>query len=87
MKKTVTATNLMPKYVSRFECIGGDCEDTCTQYRRKIHPFGDLSRMTLNLSCPEHVLWSLLAEDAFDFTSQDHPVRERGPVTGNGSCT
>lgn len=29
MKKMVTDTMLMPAYVSRFSCIGGDCEDTC----------------------------------------------------------
>lgn len=29
MKKTVTASMLMPTYVSRFTCIGSDCEDTC----------------------------------------------------------
>lgn len=29
MKKMVTDTMLMPTYVSRFSCIGGDCEDTC----------------------------------------------------------
>ena len=29
MKKFVTDTMLMPTYVSRFSCIGGDCEDTC----------------------------------------------------------
>ncbi|MFZ1375560.1 MAG: flagellin lysine-N-methylase [Geothrix sp.] len=29
MKKMVTDTMLMPAYVSRFACIGGDCEDTC----------------------------------------------------------
>jgi lysine-N-methylase len=29
VKKVITADTLMPKYVSRFSCIGGDCEDTC----------------------------------------------------------
>ncbi len=29
MKKMVTDIMLMPTYVSRFTCIGGDCEDTC----------------------------------------------------------
>lgn len=29
MKKMVTDAILMPAYVSRFTCIGGDCEDTC----------------------------------------------------------
>lgn len=29
MKMMVTDTMLMPTYVSRFSCIGGDCEDTC----------------------------------------------------------
>jgi len=29
VKKMVTDTMLMPTYVSRFSCIGGDCEDTC----------------------------------------------------------
>jgi len=29
MSLTVTDTMLMPTYVSRFTCIGGDCEDTC----------------------------------------------------------
>jgi lysine-N-methylase len=29
MKKKVSDTMLMPTYVSRFSCIGGDCEDTC----------------------------------------------------------
>lgn len=28
MKQTVTATTLMPKYFSRFECLGGDVEGT-----------------------------------------------------------
>jgi lysine-N-methylase len=29
MKKKLQDTMLMPTYVSRFSCIGGDCEDTC----------------------------------------------------------
>ncbi|MDP2876916.1 MAG: hypothetical protein Q8O00_12085 [Holophaga sp.] len=29
MKKLITDTMLMPSYVSRFSCIGGDGEDTC----------------------------------------------------------
>lgn len=29
MKKIFTADMLVPMYVSRFSCIGGDCEDTC----------------------------------------------------------
>jgi lysine-N-methylase len=29
VKKLVTDTMLTPTYVSRFSCIGGDCEDTC----------------------------------------------------------
>jgi len=29
MKKTITEEMLIPKYIIRFSCIGGDCEDTC----------------------------------------------------------
>ena len=29
MKTLITKAMLMPAYVSRFACIGGDCEDTC----------------------------------------------------------
>lgn len=29
MKKKIQETILMPTYVSRFACTGGDCEDTC----------------------------------------------------------
>jgi lysine-N-methylase len=29
MRKLAPVPMLMPKYVSRFTCIGGDCEDTC----------------------------------------------------------
>lgn len=51
MKKTFTARALMPKYVTQFQCIGGDCPDTCcagwqisidkqtfSDYRRVVHP-------------------------------------------------
>jgi lysine-N-methylase len=29
MKKTVSASMLMPAYVKLFSCIGGECEDAC----------------------------------------------------------
>ena len=49
--KYFTNTMLVPKYVTQFRCIGGDCPDTCCstwsinidkdtfqRYRREIHP-------------------------------------------------
>lgn len=51
MKKKYTALMLAPRYVSQFQCVGGDCPDTCCQgwtitvdketfgyYREVTHP-------------------------------------------------
>lgn len=58
-KRSTAGPMLMPKFVSRFECTGGDCEDTCCSGWRI-----DLDRATLLQyeSCEDPELRPLLQE-------------------------
>lgn len=49
--------------------------DTCFAYPRSIHEAAGLYQQTLTLSCPEAARLALLAEDAFEITTQDIAVR------------